>query len=264
MSNSNPFFSVIVVSLNAEKTILKTIESVLNQTIDDYEIIVKDGCSKDCTVTLLPKNNKISVYIMADKSVYDAMNQATELAKGKYVIYLNCGDTLVDSAVLEKVKAFLINKTETGIAYGDYVRDDLGLIRQKQITKAFDLIRKPLCHQSMFFRRDLLVGKQTYSLDYKISADYDLTTRLFNQGCQMNYMGFPVCTYEGGGISEQNNERVLSEAAAIRRQNFDKKTRIIHGLYNIATISSLRFWIVSNQSPKWLRELFVKMRDRLG
>ena len=264
MNNDSPFFSVIVVALNAEQTILKTIDSVLKQTCDDYEIIVKDGCSKDRTVTILPNHDKILVHVCADKNIYDAMNQATEQAKGKYVIYLKCGDTLIDASVLNKVKAFLVKDTGIGIAYGDYVRDDLGLIRQKQITKAFDLIRKPLCHQSMFFRRDLLSGEQTYNLDYKISADYDLTIRLFNQGCQMHHMGFPVCTYEGGGISEQNNDRVLTEADSIRRQNFNRKTRIKHGLYKVITLSSLRFWIISNHSPKWLRELFVRLRDRLG
>ena len=52
-------FSIIVVSLNAEKYIESTIHSVLSQTYDNYEIIIKDGDSMDETVNRIPKDKRI-------------------------------------------------------------------------------------------------------------------------------------------------------------------------------------------------------------
>jgi len=82
-------FSIIVVSLNAEKTIGITLNSILEQTCTDYEIVIKDGKSKDNTLGMIPENEKIRIYSESDRSVYDAMNQALDYAKGKFIIFMN-------------------------------------------------------------------------------------------------------------------------------------------------------------------------------
>ena len=69
-------FSIITVCLNAGNDLLETVESTLKQSYDEFEIIVKDGFSKDCSIEKLPQNKKVCVYQEKDKSVYDAMNQA--------------------------------------------------------------------------------------------------------------------------------------------------------------------------------------------
>ena len=99
-----PFFSVIVVSLNAGSLIGNTISSVLSQTCNDYEIIVKDGVSTDDTLKHVPSNARIKVYSEPDKSLYDAMNQAITYSSGRYLIFMNCGDTFASRKVLEEVK----------------------------------------------------------------------------------------------------------------------------------------------------------------
>ena len=97
-------FSIIVVCLNAGDKLHKTIESILNQTESDYEIVVKDGGSTDDSVKTLLPDDKMRVYCEADKSIYDAMNQALAHAKGEYVCFLNCGDYFYDRTVLSRVK----------------------------------------------------------------------------------------------------------------------------------------------------------------
>ena len=60
---NKPYFSIIVASYNAEKYIKATIESVLNQNFDDYEIIVKDACSTDNTLANIPADERICVFL---------------------------------------------------------------------------------------------------------------------------------------------------------------------------------------------------------
>ena len=76
-------FSIIVVALNAGEKLKETVDSVLNQTWQDYEIVVKDGGSKDGSVDALPEDERIKVYVEKDTGIYEAMNQAVAKAKGE-------------------------------------------------------------------------------------------------------------------------------------------------------------------------------------
>ena len=107
-----PMFSIIVVSLNAGDKLLETIESIREQSFTDYEVVIKDGGSKDGSVEFLKKQmlgfdtamrNRIRLFEEKDSSIYDGMNQAVEKAEGKYLYFLNCGDYFYDERVLERV-----------------------------------------------------------------------------------------------------------------------------------------------------------------
>ena len=119
---SEPFFSVIIVSLNAGSLIGLTVRSALSQTFDDYEIIVKDGKSTDDTLAHIPQDNRIKIYSEADKSLYDAMNQAISYSSGRYLIFMNCGDTFASETVLDDVRK-AVKDGDYGMIYGDYKRD---------------------------------------------------------------------------------------------------------------------------------------------
>ena len=198
--NKQPCFSVVVVCLNAEALIGETINSILGQTCDDFEIIVKDGMSKDGTLASLPTNEKIRVYCEADKSVYDAMNQATHYATGKYVIYMNCGDVFASNTVLAEVKKEIGEKRPI-LVYGDYERAGIRH-RQPATIRPFYLYRTPMCHQTLFFDCKTLQKMAPYDVDYKILADYDLELRLYREKCEMLYVDTVICSYLGGGLSE--------------------------------------------------------------
>lgn len=99
-------YSIIVVCLNSGQRLCDTIESILNQTYGNYEVIVKDGGSSDGSVEKLMKvcdDNRIRVHIRQDKGIYDAMNQAAGLARGEYYLFLNTGDSFYDETVLDKI-----------------------------------------------------------------------------------------------------------------------------------------------------------------
>ena len=118
-------FTIITVCYNAEKYIKETIESVLKQNFQDYEYIIKDGKSKDSTLTIIhsmvEENDRFHVVSDTDQGIYDAMNQAVSLAKGEYVIFLNAGDCLTDNCMLKNVNEF-IQKKPVDVAYGNILQ----------------------------------------------------------------------------------------------------------------------------------------------
>ncbi len=101
------FFSLLTVCFNPGEKLRETLESALRQTCGDFELIVKDGGSSDGSLEKnqdLLSDPRVRVYTEKDTGIYDAMNQAVGHASGKYLFFLNCGDTLYDENVLEKVK----------------------------------------------------------------------------------------------------------------------------------------------------------------
>ena len=89
----HPKFSIVTVCYNAGDKLYNTINTALAQTYDNFEIIVKDGMSKDDSLSKVLADARIKVIQTPDKGIYDAMNQALEHITGDYVYFLNCGDS---------------------------------------------------------------------------------------------------------------------------------------------------------------------------
>ena len=113
-----PFFSIVVVALNPGDRLEKTLNSIANQSFQDYEVILKDGGSTDGSLEKLQEkgyfNNKnyIKIKQKKDKSIYDGMNQAMSYVNGRYVQFLNCGDYFYSDTVLEEMAKFICDESE--------------------------------------------------------------------------------------------------------------------------------------------------------
>ena len=102
-------FSIITASFEPGKKLIQTVENILDQTFDDYEVIIKDGGSRDGSIEEMMKvpqikaaveAGKVQVHVQEDKNVYDGMNQALSLCQGDYLLFLNCGDFFHDGQFL--------------------------------------------------------------------------------------------------------------------------------------------------------------------
>ena len=93
MNMSEISFSIITVTLNAKKELSKTISSIQKQNYNLFTHIIKDGFSTDETHRIdFSKYRNTEFYQFKDKGIYDAMNQAFDLAENEYIIFLNAGD----------------------------------------------------------------------------------------------------------------------------------------------------------------------------
>ena len=99
---SNEKISVITICYNAEKTIERTIKSVLNQSYKNLEYIIIDGGSKDNTMKIVKRyKDKISSVISEpDNGIYDAMNKGVRIATGEWLNMMNAGDCYTNDEVL--------------------------------------------------------------------------------------------------------------------------------------------------------------------
>lgn len=256
-------FSIITVCLNAEKTIKRTVESVLCQSFKEYEIIIKDGLSVDNTIQQIPDSDKIRVYCERDTGIYNAMNQAISHATSEYLIFLNAGDVLYDSEVLYNLNEN-IAMNNADVFYGDYYRSGI-VIKQPAALTDFSLFRNPLNHQSMLFKRDICLDSFWYNEKYKILADYEFTVRVFKEGKKFMHIPVIVDCYEGNGISETKQGNVIgcAEMKIIRKEYFHDRYR----RYNFiiaCTLVNVRRWLVKDTTPKWIRTFYRRFTNRIN
>lgn len=257
-----PCFSIIVTCLNAEKTIATTIQSILAQTFTDYEIIVKDGESKDKTVSFVPQDSRIRIIVKKDKGIYEGMNQAILASNGKYCCFLNCGDTFWNDQVLENMDAFLQKNQNVNIAYGNYYTK--GQFVQTPVkTTRFSIYRNPLCHQTMFIDRKLFDAYGLYKENMKILADYEFTVHCLNEGALCQNSGVTVCSYLGDGVSTQQKYRKImqDESKRVKSSYFSVVERLKFNVLIACTFPRIRKYLASDKAPKLLHSLYNRMSN---
>ena len=273
-------FSIIVVCLNAGDKLRETIESIRNQTEQDYEVIIKDGGSTDeITRTQLsgyskepdrdsphnaPPDNRIRVYSAKDAGIYDAMNQAVRYVRGDYVFFLNCGDSFYDDRVLARVKKQILQvgsrsgqwgaQTSTAlpsqhIFYGNiYERQTNALVQSNPVIDDFACYRNVPCHQACFYSAKLLKDK-AFDAAYKVRADYEhFLWCIYAAHAVAVYMPVTVAFYEGGGFSEARENRKISQREHREIVNKYLPAAKVHKyrLIMFMTLAPLRTWIAHN------------------
>jgi glycosyltransferase involved in cell wall biosynthesis len=140
--------SIITPLYNAEKYIEKTIESVINQTYKNWEMIIVDDYSKDNSYKLvleLSKQDKRIKLIKNDKNngVTKTRNKGIKLAKGKYIAFLDADD-LWKKEKLEK-QIFFMERSKISISYTGYEKiNEDGTIRGE-----IKVPKKVIYHESL-------------------------------------------------------------------------------------------------------------------
>lgn len=177
--------SIITVCYNSDKTIEKTIKSVISQTYDNVEYIIIDGKSKDTTVDIIKQyETNVSKWVSeSDKGLYDAMNKGISLATGDIIGILNSDDIFTDNYVLENVAKFH-NKNNVDASVGNIIQfNNEGKTVRKYSAKKWNPEKLKIgfmpAHPAIFFKKELFDKYGVYQLDFTIGADYELITRFF-------------------------------------------------------------------------------------
>lgn len=255
-------FSIITVSLNAENVISKTINSIIEQTFSNYEIIVKDGKSKDRTLMKIPKNEQIHVIISSDTGIYDAMNQAVVEAKGEYICFLNAGDIFSSQTVLADIDKEIGDNSDYDIIYGNYIRNGVVVCQPSKLTR-FSLFRNQLNHQSMFFSKRLFnEEKYLYDTSYLLLADYELLLRAYFTELCIKHSAVVVDIYEGNGISESpNGLKIYQEENKIIRKKYFPKEYFLYCILIMLSAPNIRRWLVRDSMPLWVRNTYRRITN---
>ncbi|MBU3604100.1 glycosyltransferase family 2 protein [Polynucleobacter sp. AP-Kaivos-20-H2] len=214
----SPKVSIITVCFNSAKTIGDTIESVLSQDYPDIEYIVIDGGSSDETVSIVNEySDRISTIVSErDRGIYDAMNKGIAHATGDIVGMLNSDDVYINKhAVSDLIRE--MQKKNTDSVYADLVIVDpldLNKVMRYYDSSYFTPNKFRFgwmpAHPTFFVKKALYDKVGPYSLDYKISADYEMLIRLlWVEKASYSYLKEPMVRMRHGGASTAGLSRVI-------------------------------------------------------
>lgn len=210
--------SIITVNLNNAAGLEKTAESIVNQTFTDFEWIVIDGGSTDGSVDVIRKYEDRITYWVSEKDsgIYNAMNKGVKVAKGEYLQFLNSGDCLAETTILENVFA---SPCHNEVLYGDtlftYNNKVIGSRMFPDILTLNYYISSSLCHQAMFVPK-ALHEKYPFNEGLRIASDWEFFFKLLMESAEFRHLPFFVCLFDTGGISQNQSSHNIQYEERIR------------------------------------------------
>lgn len=214
-----PTFSVITVNFNSGNKLLDTIPSVLAQE-PSVEYIIVDGGSSDQSIAIArhaAQENSPVLRIISepDEGIYDAMNKGIAAATGRYIYFLGAGDLLLPG-VLKQISKVLPDHDQC-LLYGDVLRT--GKAYDGEFTRG-KLCEKNICHQAVFYGRDVFRECGTYNLRYRLWADWEMNLRVFgDRRILKKYLPLLIANFEEGGQSLQVDQTFEKDKLDLIRRN---------------------------------------------
>lgn len=168
-----PKVSIIIPVYNVEKYISKCIESVLNQTYTDFELILINDGSKDNSLKIMnkyKKDERIRIYDQKNQGPAETRNKGIILSKGEYIMFIDSDDYIDNDYVYNYVK--YLDEDNYDIIIGGYQKINNGKIEFKRKLKDGEfskyIVTGPV---SKLYKKSFLLNNNILFLDTKASED---------------------------------------------------------------------------------------------
>jgi glycosyltransferase involved in cell wall biosynthesis len=248
---SAPKISIVTTVLNCEKYLADAIESVLEQTYTDWDLIVWDDGSVDDSVAIArhyaARDKRVRVYAEVHRGRPYSLRQAIHRSWSEYLGFLDADDWLHPSALSETVKV-LDSSPDIGMVYTDYWDtleggQTLAIGKRCQIPYSSDrLLVDFMTFQFRLMRREVYRLCGGVSLDFPAAQDYDLCLKI-SEVAEIYHLAEPLYYYRRNpkGISQSSSilQRDCSARAvrdALERRNSPARLEVSsNGVFRLLT-----------------------------
>lgn len=228
----NPLVTVYITNHNYGKYITKAINSVLNQSMDNFELIIIDDGSKDNSKKIIDKfekNKKIISVFQKNKGLTVSNNLAIRLSRGKYIMRLDADDWL-DVNALQIMSNYLEKNKKIGLVFPDYFEVDekgniINLVRRHDFKKV-KLLDKPAHGACTMIRKECLTKIGGYSEKFDRQDGYYLWVKFIQRYGVMN-INLPLFFYRQHNVSLTKNEEkiIKTRSDIIKINNFKNNSQ---------------------------------------
>ena len=214
--------NIVTINLNNKVGLERTINSVLSQTFfDKIDYIIIDGGSTDGSKELIEEHKDKLFYWASepDNGIFNAMNKAVDRLVGDYVLFLNSGDFLHSSDVIEKV----YERLDKDIVFGNEVfffnNGSYFLSTYQSVLDEAFFMRSALPHQSTFIRVPLMKAHK-YNESCTIAGDWTFFREaIMKYGATYKYLpDMTISNYGCNGISSTHFHIFVEEKQKYYRQ----------------------------------------------
>ena len=188
MSETRPLVSVLMPVYNAAPFVAQAIQSILDQTFDNFELLIVDG-STDDTPTIIEvfarKDARIRRLVQSDRGIVPALNQGIAAARGTYIARMDADDVSVRARLAKQVE-YLESHIDVGVlGTGARMTDSDGApLQSLRFPSEHWMLRwsmcfySPIIHPSVMMRKQPLVAAGGYDSRMRYGEDYELWRRL--------------------------------------------------------------------------------------
>lgn len=220
--------SIITACYNNEKTITKTLESLVQQDYSNLELIVVDGLSKDKTLSIVRNyENRIrekfldfKIISEKDNGIADAWNKGLNNSTGEIIFFLNSDDWINIDTITKAVKS--LGNKKNAILYGICDRYDINerFIEsyQKKFFKYREIWNFGFSFTTCFVPRNIYVKVGGFNNDYRIAIDSEFLIRCVKANVDF-IRGNHVVNMRLGGVSLRFREEANKEFVFALREN---------------------------------------------
>lgn len=195
-----PQISINIITYNRAQYLEESINSVLKQNFQDWELIIIDDASTDNTSDILKtytiKDERIKIFKTTSRlSISQVRNLALSHSRGKYIAILDSDDSWSDPEKLTKQYNFLENNPKyILVGSGAILITNTGEEREKILKPSTDeeirknfFIKNPIFHSSVMYHREPVISLSSYKEEFTGVEDFDLWLRLGKIGSLYNF-----------------------------------------------------------------------------
>ena len=187
-----------------------TLESIASQDLDNTELIVIDGGSGTETLKILNNYSSLITHLISEKDqgIYDAMNKGINLARGKWLNFMNAGDKYFSENTLRELNSDELY-SEYDLVIGDTVISYDNFDKKMKIGNLQNIWKgAQFIHQSVLISREYQI-KNFYNIENKISADFEFFYKSIKSKAKIYKLHKFISVFKSGGISDTKRLRAL-------------------------------------------------------
>jgi len=224
---TDPIVSVVMSVYNSANYLREAMDSILNQTLSDFEFIIINDGSKDESLSIIKSYSDKRIKLIennGNKGLIYSLNKGIEVATGKYIARMDADDISLPERLNEQV-LFLENNSEVGVCGCNYIQFSEGKERSSEAFKTHDeilgwmLFNASVVHPSLMLRTSVLKGQQpVFNSEYKHAEDYDLWSRLLFT-CKFGAVNKTLFKYRehAGQVTQLHKAEQVKSANVIRK-----------------------------------------------
>jgi glycosyltransferase involved in cell wall biosynthesis len=222
--------SIITINKDNAVGLEKTIQSVVEQTFDDFEYIVIDGASSDGSVEIIKKYaDKITYWVSEpDTGIYNAMNKGIKKAQGDYCLFLNSGDWLIEQNTIRNVFNEIKSCPGSDIYYSNHQNQDNKIVFIPKLLSIEYFIRASISHPNSIIKRELFFKHGFYNENFKIVSDWEFFLfEFWIHKSRFTHIKTNVTLFDTNGISSTQFEKTRSERELVLSDMFKELLPVI-------------------------------------
>jgi glycosyltransferase involved in cell wall biosynthesis len=194
--------SIIIVVKNNLLGLRKTLCSLADQTLQQFNVIIVDGQSNDGTLNCVPDFidtfQSLKVISEPDRNVYHAMNKAINISNDQFLIFLNSGDIFFDEKTFLNIKYII---TSDHLVHDVYYGDSIIRFPSYDEFREGNILLNRFIHQSMIYKKSLHLSYGNYIDSHPITiSDYIFFKNLSSSSFKK--INKIISINESGGISD--------------------------------------------------------------